>query len=813
MSGGIRTAACAAAATVGAACAMVPLVDGTRWLVQAAMLLAVQAAAGVGARRVLSARPLAIVAQALAGLLLLTVAFAREQALAGLLLLTVAFAREQALAGLLLLTVAFAREQALAGLLPGPAAFHEFSRLLQQGGDDIGRYAIPAPASPGIRLMLVGGVLVIGLVVDVLAVTYRSAATAGLPLLALYSVGAGLAQGGRDWLWFLAGAAGYLLLLLAESRERAARRGFGGQVGAAESAPGGPVGGAFANAFAPGRAGRRIGVLALGVALAVPAVLPAIGGGLLSPHGRASGQDREGGTISAVNPLVSLRDSLNQKENRELLRYRTSSETPQDLYLRIVALDRFDGATWRTSERRVTDLPDRLPAPQGLSPDVRTVRVNTSVVAADGYGQDYLPLPYPADWVRVSGQWRYEPEGRTLVGDHGQTTRGLHYQVSTLAAQPTAEQLANAPRPPEKLHREYTKVPPTLPAVVAERARQVTAGARGDYERAVRLQEWFAVGGGFTYDTDVRTGGDDEAVARFLEEKRGFCVHFSFAMAAMARTLGIPARVAVGFTAGDPQGDGSMSVGSKDAHAWPELYFEGAGWTRFEPTPSRGSRPVYTVEQPSRDASKAPVPAPDHSAAPRPAPTSGGDCPGGRPASRGGCPDRSGEGAAAAPTDSPGSDSGVPVVVLAAAGALLVALLAAPPLLRTRIRARRLGGPEPRTPEEAAGRTLAAWRELLDTAWDYGIPPDAARTPRGAVERIVRDGSLEPGAASAAGRVADAVELALYAPRPAAAGVPSDEVAVVRAGLRASAGRGARLRALLAPASLGRSLRGLRLRR
>ncbi|EME97270.1 DUF4129 domain-containing protein [Streptomyces mobaraensis NBRC 13819 = DSM 40847] len=784
MSGGIRAALCAVVATVGAACAMVPLVDGAGWLVQAAALLAVQAAAGVAVRRFVSARPLATVAEALTGLLLLTLVFARGHA--------------------------------VAGLLPGPAAFEEFSRLLNQGADDIGRYAIPAPASPGIRLMLVGGVLVIGLVVDLLAVAYRSAATAGLPLLALYSVGAGLAQGGRDWLWFLAGAGGYLLLLLAESRERLGRHGFGGQAGA-EPVAGGPVGGAFADAFgsafAPGRTGRRIGVLALGVAVAVPAVLPAIGGGLLAPRGRDAGQEREGGTISAVNPLVSLRDSLNQRENRELLRYRTSSEAPQDLYLRIVALDRFDGATWRTSERRVVDVPDRLPAPQGLSPDVRTVRVNTSVAAAEGYGQDYLPLPYPADSVRVSGQWRYEPEGRTLVGDHGQTTRGLRYQVSTLAPQPTAEQLANAPRPPEALHREYTKVPSTLPAVVAERARQVTEGARSDYERAVRLQEWFAVGGGFTYDTDVRTGGDDEAVARFLEEKRGFCVHFSFSMAAMARTLGIPARVAVGFTAGDRQEDGSMSVGSKDAHAWPELYFEGAGWTRFEPTPSRGSRPVYTVEQPAPGASPgAPAPTPDHSAAPRPTPTAGADCPG-RPEG-GRCPDPSRTGSPALSSDAPGPDSGVPVVPLVAAGAaLLAALLAAPPLLRTRIRARRLGGPEPRTPEEAAGRTLAAWRELLDTAWDYGIPPDAARTPRGAVERIVRDGSLSAGAASAAGRVADAVELALYAPRPALADVPSGEVALVRAGLRAEAGRAARLRAFFAPASLGRSLRGVRLRR
>ncbi|CAM5335915.1 hypothetical protein SPURM210S_05163 [Streptomyces purpurascens] len=99
----------------------------------------------------------------------------------------------QAVVTVFLLTFVFAREQALAGLVPGPEALDRFAILLRQGGDDIARYAIPAPLeSDGIRLMLIGGVLIIGLLVDTLAVTFRSAAPAGLPLLALYSVAAGL---------------------------------------------------------------------------------------------------------------------------------------------------------------------------------------------------------------------------------------------------------------------------------------------------------------------------------------------------------------------------------------------------------------------------------------------------------------------------------------------------------------------------------------------------------------------------------------------------------------------------------------------
>src|SRR5690606_41826401 len=111
-------------------------------------------------------------------------------------------------------------------------------------------------------------------------------------------------------------------------------------------------------------------------------------------------------------------------------------------------------------------------------------------------------------------------------------------------------------------------------------------------------------------------------IARFLRDKQGFCVHYSFAMASMARSLGIPARVAVGFAPGTPQADGTVAVGLRDAHAWPELYFEGIGWTRFEPTPTRGSIPSYTPPDTAENAQPDPArPSEEASAEPYAAPT------------------------------------------------------------------------------------------------------------------------------------------------------------------------------------------------
>ncbi|MFH9721645.1 DUF3488 and DUF4129 domain-containing transglutaminase family protein [Streptomyces sp. NPDC017254] len=770
MSGRARLTLAAWGATLMAAGAMLPLVKPATWIFTAAFVLALVSGVGTLARRAPLARPLTLLAQIAVTLLALTVIFAREQA--------------------------------ILWFLPGPQVFTHAAELLTAGAEDVGRYAIPAPDTEGIRLMLVGGVVAIGLLVDTLAVTFRKAAPAGLPLLALYSVAAGLSGGGAGWLWFLLAASGYLLLLLAEGRDRLSAWGrvFGGAQRSGR--PGSAVAGGSGPAFAPARTGRRIGAVAMGVAMVVPLALPGFTGGLFGGgDGEGTGGVGKGGTISAVNPLVSLQDNLRQPEDREVLRYRTNSRDTSDMYLRLVALDQFDGTSWKSSVRPIEDVPKQLPWPAGLSQTVQSTEVTSNFVASDGYEQKWLPMPYPAGRVEIDGRWRYEPEGRMLVGDDKQTTRGARYTVSSLDVRPTSEQLAAAGPAAEKLRREYTKVPGSLPADVKATALRVTKGARNDYERAVKLQDWFAQDGGFRYDVDVESGTGVQAISRFLKDKQGFCVHFSFSMAAMARSLGIPARVAVGFMPGTTQTDGSLSVGIRDAHAWPELYFEGAGWTRFEPTPSRGSTPAYTrADTPSGTATGPAQPQQSASAQPSAAPSASVSC---TPQERrlGDCGPEEAVGAAS--SDGSGPDP-LTVVLLTLAVLVLLSLPLLPLLWRTRVRARRLGSAGIRGPEETAARTLAVWQEINDTAWDYGVEPDESRTPRRTAARIVRLGELGGEAADAVHRVARAVEEALYAPHPRPTAGLAEDAGRVRAGFHASADRRSRLRATLAPRSAAR---------
>jgi len=119
-------------------------------------------------------------------------------------------------------------------------------------------------------------------------------------------------------------------------------------------------------------------------------------------------------------------------------------------------------------------------------------------------------------------------------------------------------------------------------------AERVTSGARTPYATVLALEAWFRQTGGFTYDESPPRAKDSPLVAFVTRTRAGYCQHFAGAMAAMLRMLGIPARVAVGFTSGTPA-DGRWEVSDRDAHAWVEVWFRGHGWIPFDPTPGRGT--------------------------------------------------------------------------------------------------------------------------------------------------------------------------------------------------------------------------------
>jgi transglutaminase-like putative cysteine protease len=114
-------------------------------------------------------------------------------------------------------------------------------------------------------------------------------------------------------------------------------------------------------------------------------------------------------------------------------------------------------------------------------------------------------------------------------------------------------------------------------------AERWTADATSAYREVRAIQQHFH-DPEFTYSTDVETDTDADGLLEFLTQtKAGFCQHYTAAMTVMVRTLGLPARVAVGYRSGTRQQDGSYLVQSDDAHVWVEVYFDGYGWLPFEP--------------------------------------------------------------------------------------------------------------------------------------------------------------------------------------------------------------------------------------
>ena len=139
------------------------------------------------------------------------------------------------------------------------------------------------------------------------------------------------------------------------------------------------------------------------------------------------------------------------------------------------------------------------------------------------------------------------------------------------------------------IHDVYTRLPARFPTRVRELALLVTRDAENDYQRARMLEAYLR--DNFEYTLEPGSPPPDvDFVYHFLfEVQRGYCTYFASAFVTMARSLGLPARYIEGFmVSGPPGADGFRSVLASMAHAWGEVYFEGYGWVRFEPTPAVG---------------------------------------------------------------------------------------------------------------------------------------------------------------------------------------------------------------------------------
>lgn len=130
------------------------------------------------------------------------------------------------------------------------------------------------------------------------------------------------------------------------------------------------------------------------------------------------------------------------------------------------------------------------------------------------------------------------------------------------------------------LHLEHRALSPRIVALAAE----ITADDETSYDRARSLEDWFDANLTYSLRAPLPPTGTDPLEFILFDDQRGYCNQIATAMVLMARSQGIPARVAAGWVSRESDEDGGWIVRSKNAHAWAELYFPGVGWVTFDPT-------------------------------------------------------------------------------------------------------------------------------------------------------------------------------------------------------------------------------------
>jgi transglutaminase-like putative cysteine protease len=439
---------------------------------------------------------------------------------------------------------------------------------------------LPAPVYPEVPLLLlaVTGVWWVAASIDVLALRLEAPGKAVVCAVTLWIVPLAIVPGGdAPWLLaaplLLAGAA----MLLAQAERDFVR--WGPQV----TPSGRPAGTA--------RSGRQ----SSGAILAACAVLAgALLAGMLPGFGDPPWYELRGRATTTLtdNPIVQLRANLVATDPGAVMQVRS----PEPVYLRSTALDVYSEAeVWETSGIEPRPLGTGGYVPGGVF-TANTNRVRIEVVdVTDGV---LVPTPIgPTRFEPPAGITpRYDRRTSTFTFGDDRLQTGQHYAVQAGRARinPDVLRSLDAPAPPE-----LTALPAQVPPEVNLLARQIVAdaGAESPFDQALAIQNELRT---WEYSLQPPAGHSGVAMRTFLEQRVGYCEQFAGTMAVMLRTLGIPARVAVGFTPGtvDPDDPTLWTVSWANAHAWVEVRF-GGSWIAFEPTPrSDGNVLVPSVSDP-----------------------------------------------------------------------------------------------------------------------------------------------------------------------------------------------------------------------
>ena len=675
-----------------------------------------------------------------------------------------------------------------------------FNNILIQARETLMQYAAPAPTNRGMILALSLIALLVVLVVDLLAVTLRAPAAAGLPLLTAFLLTTANRGEPLPFGYFVLSATLWLVLL--------ARTGTLGLRRWATVLPRSPDGQQSTGDPRTGfvQMAGRLGVAVIAAAVVVPVLIPQLPTRYLT-DGLGRSDNSVGGGSFTLSTTLDLRANLGSQSTSPALKYRTSLAAPGPL--RVAVLTDYRDGEFRARPlyparpiratiplQMVTTLNDWWqPLREKLPSDSRRDEIFTAY--SSDLNRPQIAMPYGARYLRTENDVQAVEYGD---GSVEVLDRAPSYEVDFTQVALTPEILQEA-RPwdstesvdPQSVTEETVVVDEAARPILDATLAEIAGDAHTDLEKAVAIQDWLR-SSEFTYSLDLAPvtpidGVEPDPVTHFLLTKQGFCQQFATAMIMLARSSGIPARMAIGFLPGTND-RGEWTVRRSDAHAWPELYFSNVGWVRFDPTPGSraGAAPAYARVPVESTASTTRSSSTSSSSVARPErPLDNLDPQG---------PTLTSRSLWQRIQDLPMTAWLALALVLGILAALVV------PVTSLLARRRRFA-----SREDEADLVEARWQDLISRVADLGIATPVTLTPRQVQTHLTDQAVLDRDTAAALGRVVDVVEVARYAPPGTAIPDPAADIETIYDSVETSRPPRVRVRARLLPYA-GRS--GLR---
>ena len=327
------------------------------------------------------------------------------------------------------------------------------------------------------------------------------------------------------------------------------------------------------------------------------------------------------------NPYTDIKASLISPTNLPVFEAKVAGIEPDQARFRTVTLDVYRNGRWQTDRVQVFPTDEEPWINESQTYRGETVEV-AATIRIKNLSQPWLPAPTTSSSataldeadeaslrvrrldgsIFLPGDVTYPEMEYTIVADVPR------YDAATLASlirtqDGTLSPLFQAaedggefiPAPsvtlePLELDRTefWTEVPDDLGPGVTALAAEVTTNLDTNYEKALALEQYFRFSGDFTYSANVPGQYTTDSVEDWLTDssnpyvRTGYCEQFATSMALMARTIGLPSRVVLGFTPGEPINDTTVIVMDKNAHSWVEIWVPELGWMSFDPTPRAG---------------------------------------------------------------------------------------------------------------------------------------------------------------------------------------------------------------------------------